>query len=362
MAWRLATWPTNRCPSSVKATTDGVVLPPSAFGITSAWPPSIVAATTELVVPRSIPTAFGMPLLLSRSGSPHGGRPGTAAVKRAACRAPRIRSGRTRSALIPRRSPSSRRVRSRPSESGVAATRRAAIAETGRRPHSPGCPSVHHDGPWSRAAARFTRAICPIGGRPNPYGSTVMRSEQIRNDVTSAGTKPGRARPSDPVVIVASPSGDVMFSDPASPGLHGRALRELADEFTMFHPDGSTYDASEWQLARSLGSGEEIVDEEFFRVAPDGVRTTFRCSSSPVYGRAGELLGAVSIARDVTGEQLLAGRLARLAGLFEHHGDGIVGLDAGWYVTAWSKGAERMYGWTADEVIGRHTTAVADLE
>src|SRR4051794_8461267 len=60
IAWRLATWPTSRCPSSVKATTDGVVRWPSALGITSAWPPSMVAATTELVVPRSIPTAFAM--------------------------------------------------------------------------------------------------------------------------------------------------------------------------------------------------------------------------------------------------------------------------------------------------------------
>ena len=33
---------------------------PSAFGITSAWPPSMVAATTEFVVPRSMPTALAM--------------------------------------------------------------------------------------------------------------------------------------------------------------------------------------------------------------------------------------------------------------------------------------------------------------
>ena len=60
IAWRLATCPTSRSPSSVNATTDGVVRAPSALGITSAWPPSIVAATTELVVPRSMPTALAM--------------------------------------------------------------------------------------------------------------------------------------------------------------------------------------------------------------------------------------------------------------------------------------------------------------
>src|SRR3989442_13399722 len=56
-AGRLATRPTGRSPSFVKATTDGVVRPPSALGMTTGSPPSITA-TTELVVPRSIPMIF----------------------------------------------------------------------------------------------------------------------------------------------------------------------------------------------------------------------------------------------------------------------------------------------------------------
>ena len=56
-AWRLATVPTRRSPHSVKATTDGVVRPPSAFSRTVGSPPSITA-TQELVVPRSIPIVF----------------------------------------------------------------------------------------------------------------------------------------------------------------------------------------------------------------------------------------------------------------------------------------------------------------
>ena len=56
-AWRLATVPTRRSPESVKATTEGVVRPPSAFSRTVGSPPSITA-TQELVVPRSIPIVF----------------------------------------------------------------------------------------------------------------------------------------------------------------------------------------------------------------------------------------------------------------------------------------------------------------
>ena len=54
MAWRFATWPTMRSPVLEKATTDGVVLAPSAFAMTTASPPSMTA-TQLLVVPKSIP-------------------------------------------------------------------------------------------------------------------------------------------------------------------------------------------------------------------------------------------------------------------------------------------------------------------
>ena len=59
MAWRLATSPTSTSPAFEKATTDGVVRAPSALGMTTGSPASR-NETTELVVPRSMPTALGM--------------------------------------------------------------------------------------------------------------------------------------------------------------------------------------------------------------------------------------------------------------------------------------------------------------
>src|SRR6187401_2639513 len=62
IAWRLATSPTSTSPALEKATTDGVVREPSALGMTTGSPASSTA-TTELVVPRSIPTALGMEII-----------------------------------------------------------------------------------------------------------------------------------------------------------------------------------------------------------------------------------------------------------------------------------------------------------
>src|SRR3972149_6256695 len=64
IAWRLASWTTSRSFPLAKATTDGVVRPPSGLVMTVGVPPSMTA-TTELVVPRSIP----MILLISLRSS-----------------------------------------------------------------------------------------------------------------------------------------------------------------------------------------------------------------------------------------------------------------------------------------------------
>src|SRR3989442_12287872 len=58
-ACRRASCPTSRSPDLVNATTEGVVREPSEFGMTTGSPPSMTAMT-ELVVPKSIPTVFGI--------------------------------------------------------------------------------------------------------------------------------------------------------------------------------------------------------------------------------------------------------------------------------------------------------------
>src|SRR6266852_5379880 len=58
-ACRLATWPTSRSPLFVIATTEGVKRDPSLFSSTVGSPASITA-TTELVVPRSMPITLAI--------------------------------------------------------------------------------------------------------------------------------------------------------------------------------------------------------------------------------------------------------------------------------------------------------------
>lgn len=87
-----------------------------------------------------------------------------------------------------------------------------------------------------------------------------------------------------------------------------------------------------------------------------------RCSCSPVRDKGGEIVAAVLAMTDVTERKRQEEHLAYLAGLLDNTEDAIIALDAQWCVKVWNVGAERLYGWAADEVLGCHTLDVARLE
>ncbi|MEU4691434.1 PAS domain S-box protein [Actinoplanes sp. NPDC023714] len=77
--------------------------------------------------------------------------------------------------------------------------------------------------------------------------------------------------------------------------------------------------------------------------------------------------GAIFV--DPRGEQRLAEADAReqqaramLEAVVEHTDDAIIGVSLGGAVNAWNPGAERLFGWAADEIIGRPITVLADPE
>ena len=74
MACRLAMWPTSRLPFLATATTDGVSVWPVRLAMTRGTP-SMTVATTELVVPRSMPMKGSFSFISGSSSASCGGDP-----------------------------------------------------------------------------------------------------------------------------------------------------------------------------------------------------------------------------------------------------------------------------------------------
>lgn len=104
-----------------------------------------------------------------------------------------------------------------------------------------------------------------------------------------------------------------------------------------------------------LKQGEQIKDLETTHLRRDGSRFDVSLSIFPVTDAHGSVTSASAIARDITVKKQVQDQLRYHAGLLESVSDAVISTDANYIIQSWNKGAEAIYGWSAQEVIG--TTA-----
>ena len=87
-------------------------------------------------------------------------------------------------------------------------------------------------------------------------------------------------------------------------------------------------------------------------ISKSGVELPVDDSAAPIHASGGEIAGVVLVFRDVS-ERKKAFNTARfLASIIENSDDAIVGKLLDGTVTAWNRGAERLFGYSAGEMIG----------
>jgi PAS domain S-box-containing protein len=76
-------------------------------------------------------------------------------------------------------------------------------------------------------------------------------------------------------------------------------------------------------------------------------------SGAPIRDEAGNIQGAVLVFRDITARRRAEATSRLLASVVESSDDAIISKDLKGMVTSWNKGAERIFGYSAEEMIGK---------
>ncbi len=111
------------------------------------------------------------------------------------------------------------------------------------------------------------------------------------------------------------------------------------------------------QIVARLSSGERISEFETSRVRKDGSIVDVSLTITPVRRAGGPVVGAATIARDVT-ERRLAESRNRLASIVDAAFYPVFSADLGGNILTWNAAAERLFGYSASEMVGAPVRAL----
>ncbi|HEY9650466.1 MAG TPA: PAS domain S-box protein, partial [Coleofasciculaceae cyanobacterium] len=142
----------------------------------------------------------------------------------------------------------------------------------------------------------------------------------------------------------------------------GIPATEHVAKWGLRRPDGSQPSPEELPLSRAVLQGEVVTDEEWVLQRPDGSQLNILCNAGPIQNQDGNPMGGIIAWRDITerkqSEEALRQALQKLNFHVENTPMAVIEWDREFQVTRWGGAAEEIFGWQAEEVIGK---PLADL-
>jgi PAS domain S-box-containing protein len=203
----------------------------------------------------------------------------------------------------------------------------------------------------------FTLFTPPLLGVTSlKYGSAIPEYNP------PSGTLPAKLDPrfhlaaivdsSDDPIISKDLNGTIISWNQAAERVFGYSAEEIIGQsiLRLIPPD---LQHEEDQILRKLRAGEQIDHHETVRVRKNGEKFSVSVTISPVRDASGHVIGASKIARDISERRKADESRFRLAAIVDSADDAIISKDLNGIVTSWNEGAHRMFGYTADEMVGQ---------
>ena len=166
---------------------------------------------------------------------------------------------------------------------------------------------------------------------------------------------------SDDVIISKDLDGTVQSWNPAAERLFGFTAAEMIGQSIRKIIPQSREREQDDVLAKIRGG--MIVDHfETQRQTKDGRLIDVSLTVSPITDRAGHIIGASKIVRDITAQKRAGVAALHLAALVQSSDDAIVSKDLNGIVQSWNPAAERLFGYTAAEMIGQSITKIVPID
>ncbi len=157
---------------------------------------------------------------------------------------------------------------------------------------------------------------------------------------------------SDDAIFGQTLDGILTSWNPAAARMFGWSGEEIIGQsMARLVPDDRVAERDDI-LARVL-AGEAVERLETFRLRKDGMRFPVSLTVSPIHDADRAIVGASVISRDMTALKEAAEASRTMAAIVQLSGEGIISSTLDGIITSWNPAAERIYGYSSDEIIGR---------
>jgi len=157
---------------------------------------------------------------------------------------------------------------------------------------------------------------------------------------------------SDDAIISKTLDGTIISWNSAARRIFGYRAEEILG-LSILTLIPSELHSEEDDILRRLRAGERIDHFETIRLRKNGERFPISVTISPIKDSTGNVVAASKIARDISEKKKSDDSLFRLAAIIDSADDAIISKDLNGMLTSWNEAAHKIFGYTADEIVGQ---------